>query len=93
MKKIFITGLLLPIICSGQSSPYRFNESDDITTVLLISVIVSLVIMYYIIKGAATDANSKLLKQMILQNKLLIEKLKDDGMSEDRINEIIRSVN
>jgi hypothetical protein len=63
---------------------------EDFSLLYFIAGIISLVIMYYIIKDAVISANKDLLKEMKLNNDFKMQELKRQGFTEDEINGMIQ---
>ena len=53
-------------------------------------LIVCMIILYLIIRFAVSSATSEQRKQAIITNRLLIEQMRNQGISEDKLNEIIK---
>lgn len=62
---------------------------EDYSLMYLIAGIISLIIMYYIIKDAVISANKDLLKETKIQNDLKILDLKKTGTTDEEISEIV----
>jgi hypothetical protein len=70
---------------------YSLDTPPDniIWAIYFLSVIVSLCIFYLIIKSAVQAGTKKLHDQLFIQNRLLIEQMKREGVEDDRIRELI----
>lgn len=60
--------------------------------VLSVSLLMSLLISYFIIKSAVSEANKELLRIMKMLVNLKAEEMKKNGASDDEISSIIRRV-
>lgn len=54
-----------------------------------VSAIVGIWIFYMIIKGAVQAGTQNVRDQIFIQNRLLIEQLKKEGVTDERIQELI----
>jgi hypothetical protein len=63
---------------------------EDSGFLYLIAGIISLIIMYYIIKDAVISGTKELLKEMKLNNDFKMQELRKQGFTEDEINGMIQ---
>jgi hypothetical protein len=61
---------------------YLLQASGDNFLVLLMGSLLSLLILYYVIKGAVKSANEPLRFQLRLQNNLKIQEMMNEGREE-----------
>lgn len=59
-----------------------YDNSDDYTIAFIVFSIIGLLISYAIIKGAVSSATKRIFEQVRLQNDLLIELLKHNGVED-----------
>jgi hypothetical protein len=67
-------------------------EANDIPFMLFIGIL-SLIIFYYIIRGAVSSGTKELKDQLRLQNKLKVREMKREGYTNEEIMEDIKAIN
>lgn len=65
------------------------SSTNDALAYYFIFLLVFLVVMYLIVKGAVQAGTRKVYKQIFIQNRLLIEQMKKEGLTDERLNEIV----
>ncbi len=70
-------------------SNYKPNIMDDFSTLtIIISAIISLIIMFYLIKGAVSSGTKEMRDQLVIQNRLKSKQLFEAGISRDELLKI-----
>jgi hypothetical protein len=66
----------------------QINQSD-ILLYIVIGAVIYLIITYYLIKIAIENATRGILKQLLIQNNLLVEALKKQGLDKEKVNDLV----